>query len=372
MPNGRTGTHGLEAELARQRERMAGRSPPYERALALLPDVLTGPSGRYLAAAWEHRTFHAFWDRPLLLLASLRYDALLDGADHPLWAGFAAPQPRAEDVTEEALEAALESGRERLFDALANRGVQTNDTSRAVAWLWPAHLAGLSHGARPVALVDVGASAGLNLVADALPNIWTTDAGQQVPIVEGIATLARLGLDPVPLDVSSDDAADWLRACIWPGEPERLARLEAAIAAFRTARTRPDAPVLVPVAATAVPARLDALSAAERRAVVLAYQTIMRDYLSPADRAEYEQGMRDWLGSHLPGQALWVELEIAGEDAAPDQPAAIVAHVRAGGGEVRNLELAGCGYHPRTIWPRPAAVAELSALLAHEPAAVQP
>lgn len=372
MPNGRTGTDGLDAELARQRERVAGRSPAYERALGILPVVLAGPSGRYLAAAWEHRRFHAWWDRPLLLLAALRYDALLEGPEHPLWAGFAAAVPRADAVTEEALEAALESGRERLFDALAHRGVQTNETSRAVAWLWPAHVAGLSHGTRPVALVDVGASAGLNLVADELPNVWTDDSGEPIPVAEGVATLARLGLDPAPLDVSDGDAADWLRACVWPGEPERLERLDAGIAAFRAARTRPDGPVLVPVAATAVPARLDSLSAAERRAVVLAYQTVMRDYLSPADRAEYAEGMRDWLASHPPGQAVWVELESAEEEAGPDHPASIVAHVRGGDGRVRDLELARCGYHPRKLWPRREAVAELAALLAGEPAAAVP
>jgi hypothetical protein len=371
MANGRTGVDGLDAELARQRERVADRSAPYERALALLPEALAGPAGRYLAAAWGHRTFHAWWDRPLLLLASMRFDALLDGEDHPLWQGFAAPSPRAEAVTLEALEATLESGRERLLDALAHRGVQTNDTSRAVAWLWPAHLAGLAHRARPVALVDVGASAGLNLVADELPPLWTDDSGARVPIVEGIHAVARVGLDPAPLDPSDPDAAAWLRACIWPGEPDRLARLDLAIATFRAARTRPDGPVLVPVASAAVPARLDALSAAERSAFVLAYQTIVRDYMPPAERAEYERGMRDWLASHAPGQALWVELESAEEGAGPDHPASIVAHVRAGHG-VRDLELARCGYHPTKLRPREGAAAELSALLAPEAAAVQP
>ena len=57
--------------------------------------------------------------------------------------------------------------------------MKTNETSRALAWLWPASLAG---GGRRIALADVGASAGLNLVADALPNPWTTEDGSPLEV----------------------------------------------------------------------------------------------------------------------------------------------------------------------------------------------
>ncbi len=363
MANGRKGTDGLADELARQRATVAGRSPPYERALALLPGVLAGAPGRRLASAWADRSFLPWWDRPLLLLAALRFDALREGPPHPLFEGFAAPAPRAEAVTAAALAAALDGGRERAFDALVHRRLQTNETSRAVAWLWPARLAGLSNGARAVALADVGASAGLNLVADLLPPIWTDERGAALEIAQGIRTVARLGLDPAPIDLTRDEDADWLRACVWAGEQERLARLEAAIAAFRAARTRPDGPVLAPVAATAVPARLDVLSAADRGAVVLAYQTVLRDYLAPGERAEYEAGMRNWLASQPPTQALWVELEGA-EEGAGSEPAAIVARVRAVDGKVHDLPLARCGYHPTRVLRDAGGVATLRAVFA--------
>src|SRR5512138_259679 len=151
----RTGLAGMNEDLARQREAVRGRSAPYERALRLLPEVLGGRAGRFVEAAWEHRRFFAWYDRPLLLLAALRNDALADGPGHPLWAAFAAPDADAEAVTAAALAAALDGARERVFDALAQRGVQTNETSRAVAWLWPAALAGTSGRARPLALADV-------------------------------------------------------------------------------------------------------------------------------------------------------------------------------------------------------------------------
>jgi hypothetical protein len=252
----------------------------------------------------------------------------------------------------------------RVFDALAHRNVQTNETSRAVAWLWPAALAGASGGARPIALADVGASAGLNLVADDLPSIWTDDDGAPLEVARRVRTVARLGLDDAPLDAAREEDARWLRACVWPGEAEREERLLLAIEVFRAARIRPDAPVLLPIRATNVPARLDVLSAAESGALVIAYQTVVRDYLAPEERDEYVRGMRAWLATHPPGHAMWIELE--GLEGAGDPPAAIVAHVRGRRGDLESLVLGRCGYHPRRIQRSRQAEAELRELLAPE------
>jgi hypothetical protein len=369
---GRTGTEGLLEDLAWQRERVLERCPPYARALELLPGALDGPAGRFLAAAWQGRTFHAPYGRPLLLLAALRHDALAEGPGHPLHAAFSAEPPDAGAATEDALRAALDGARERLWDAIATRAVSTNETSRAVAWLWPAALAGASSGARPLALADVGASAGLNLVADLLPPIWTDEEGAPLEVVRDPRTVARLGLDPAPLDALKPEDADWLRACVWPGDRDRAERLEAALVAYARARPRPDAPVLAPVSARAVPARLDALSRAEPGALVLAYQTIVRDFLDPAERDEYEGGMREWLAAQPLGRALWVDLEPAA-GGTPDLPASIHAHARAAGGAaVVTLELARCGYHPRRIVRNAAEVAALRELLAHGAAIAAP
>jgi hypothetical protein len=360
---GRTGTAGLAEELGRQRAALARRAPAYARALELLPGVLDGPSGRFLAAAWEHRTFYAWYDRPLLLLAALRHDALAEGAGHPLWSALAATAPNPGAVTVDALERSLAGRRDRIWETLARRGVKTNDPSRAVAWRWPAALAGASGGGRAIALADVGASAGLNLVADALPPSWTDEDGRPLEVADGVHAVARLGLDPEPLDAASEDDVLWLRACVWPGDLRRLELLEAAVAAFRAARTRPDGPVLVPVSAREVPARLDLLSAAETGALVIAYQTVVRDYLAPAEREEYEAGMRGWIGAHPPGRALWTTLEAAAPGGI-DGEAALTAHVRAPGGEVRALVLARCGFHPERIERDPSAVEALRELLA--------
>ena len=365
----RIGIAGLDVDLAREREVVRGRSPPYERALRLLPQVLAGTPGRFVEAAWEHRRFVAWYDRPLLLLAALRDDALREGERHPLFAGLAARSPDPTTVTEAALAEALDGTREAIFDALAHRPVQTNETSRAIAWLWPAALARAGDEARPLALADVGASAGLNLVADALPPVWVASDGEPLELARDVRPVARLGLDAAPLDALRAADARWLRACIWPGERAREERLEAALEAFQAARIRPDAPVILPVTATSVPARLDLLSGAQRGALVLAYQTMLRDYLEPADRAEYEDGMRDWIAAHPPGRALWVELEPAVGELAGAAQGSIVAHVRSPWGEVRDLELARCGMHPLRIDVHRPAAEELRGLLAAETAA---
>lgn len=364
MSDGRTGIVGLLEDLELQRRAVADRCPPYARALELLPPLVEGPIGRALGAAWEHRHFHASYDRPLLLLAALRLDARAEGPGHRLFEAFAVREPRAEAVTPAALTEALDPGRDRVYDAIIRRAVQTNETARAVAWLWPAALAGASGGRRPIALADVGASAGLNLVADALPAPWRFTDGTAVEVAHAVHAVARLGLDADPLDVTRGDDADWLRACVWPGEQDREDRLEAALRAFAAARPRPDGPVLLPILARNVPARLDLLSSTEREALVLAYQTLVRDYLPPDERAEYEGGMREWLATHPAGHALWVELEWS-----PDLPkdalgCRLVAHLRGRSGQVRDLTLASCGYHPRVLAPDPAAVAELVELLA--------
>jgi hypothetical protein len=364
MTAARSGIAGLVEELEQERRSLVGRCPPYARALALLPPLLDGPLGRALSTAWQHRTFHAPYDRPLLLLAAVRADARREGPSHPLSSAFADRDPLPEAVTAEALAAALDPERTGVFDTLVRRGVQTNETRRALAWRWPAALAGASGGARPVALADIGASAGLNLVGDALPAPWRLPDGTPLEVAHDVHAVARLGLDPEPLDVNRPEDADWLRACVWPGDVARLDRLEAALRAFAAARPRPDGPVLLPILARNVPARLDRLSSSEPLALVLAYQSLVRDYLPPEERGEFEEGMREWLGTHPAGLALWVELEPGREPAPPEESCALVAHVRAPSGEVRDLLLATCGPHPEVIRPAWDAVAALRAILA--------
>jgi hypothetical protein len=69
--------------------------------------------------------------------------------------------------------------------------------------------------------------------------------------------VARIGVDLDPVDVTDADDARWLHACLWPGQPERAARLEAEMALAATAPPlllRGDAVEVMPGAFARVPA----------------------------------------------------------------------------------------------------------------------
>ena len=131
------------------------------------------------------------------------------------------------------------------------RSTQTNEPARC-AVLLPV-LAGLR---QPLALIEVGASAGLCL----LPDHYGFDYGQGL-IVPKSATACfpvfncsaigttplpaalpevvwRAGLDLHPLDVSDPSQAAWLQTLVWPEQTERLDRLRAAMGVAVAIRPR--------------------------------------------------------------------------------------------------------------------------------------
>jgi hypothetical protein len=403
----RRGIDGFLDDLTKQRALMGDDSPVYLRALTALRVVLEGPSGdstvlSHLQRCWRTRSFHAYYERPLLLLAALRHEALVEGKRHPLFDAFGSDEPDLEVVTRERLIAAFSPERLSFWLSLATRRVQTNEVTRGVVWRWPAYLAGCDGGKRPLALADIGAAAGLNLISDRLDTTWTDAAGKPLAVAKGVDCRARVGFDPHPLDVRFDEDLLWLRACIWPGQTERIARFDAAALAMRGAYTDDaSAPVMQSLHAGLVPARLEAMSRKLAPEVfILAYQSFVRGYIEPDRSEHYVRGMQAWLASMPPGRAAWVELEIAGDKNMAD-PAALVVHARVSaaeaaeaaqkrvgagagagagvggvggvgesGGDVRSFRMARCGYHPRSVTPEPAVVRVLERVLALSPAPV--
>lgn len=362
----RRGLEGFGAEIDGIVAELGPRVPSYVAVLRRLAELL-GRDDRGGAAvrerlegAWAGRVFTSRYERPLLLIAALRFEAQRTGPSHPLWKALAAERPDPAAAGAGAVEEALGDPAARA--SLATRFVQTNETTRAVAWRWPAALAGADRGARRLALVDLGCSAGLNLVADALPPSWRDQDGRPVPAASEVDAALRLGLDRRPLDVRDPETRGWLEACLWAGETERLDRFRAAVAAFDEARTRPHPPRLLGVPALDMPVRL-----AEVRATLhpdtplLAYQTVLREYLAPDERRQYEAELLAWLAAEPPGLAAWIELE-AGASADREAPVAIVAHVAAADGP-RSFPLARCGWHPATLRIDRAAEAALAKLL---------
>jgi hypothetical protein len=126
---------------------------------------------------------------------------------------------------------------------ILDHSTQTNEVARC-ATLLPL-LAGLP---QPLALLEVGTSAGLCLLLDRYrydfggrtvgpvdsPVVLWCEARGATPVPSGLPRVVwRAGLDLNPLDVADPDAMRWLEALVWPGEGDRLARLQAAVAVAR-------------------------------------------------------------------------------------------------------------------------------------------
>jgi hypothetical protein len=134
--------------------------------------------------------------------------------------------------------------------AIAVRRRTTANQTGHYAVLYPA-VAEATHrvGASAVGLIDVGRSAALNLNVDRAGITYSNGpfVGSPVHVSASVVgdrpiparaipeVVARIGVDLDPIDVTDADDARWLRACLWPDEPEPAARLEAEIALAATA-----------------------------------------------------------------------------------------------------------------------------------------
>ena len=360
------GSEGVQRDLQRQIKLLGTRVPAYGRLLRCILERISGPARDTafhdrLESAWRGRSFEAYYSRPLLLLASIRADVLADGPAHPLWAAIGEGDSNPAAVTPEAVMDALSERRLGVWMSLRTRFVQTNEVSRAITWRLPAALAGASHGARPVTLVDVGASAGLNLIADRLDLSWVDQHRRPVPAARLVDAQVRLGIDRSPLDVADPREAAWLRACVWPGEDVRLSRLEAAIEAFRAALE--PRPRLERANIASLRRILGELGEPQDGGLMIVYQSLVGGYLSPEERRDHETTMRSVIGSGPPGRILWAELEMHGEPDGRPEPARLRVYASPTDGAVEAFDLAYTGYHPERLVLDASAVDALSSIV---------
>ena len=219
---------------------------------------------------------------PNLLLAAV-HDVVLAGDHDPEvealsgWYGSATPHPRpvgrgGDDPWPHFRSAALEHP--AVADNLRSHSTQTNEVGRC-APLLPALTDTVSEfGAESLGLVEVGASAGLNLLMDSYGYCYTrgrvepgtgdaldldeSDRGARwvspdrsliltcalrgpvdPPVPESVLVIShRVGLDLHPVDPGERDQARWLVACQWPDQPERVHRARTAIALSHGRRPR--------------------------------------------------------------------------------------------------------------------------------------
>lgn len=210
---------------------------------------------------------------------------------------------------------------------------QTNETGRAAAIMAALLLLADDFGL-PFELVELGASAGLNLNMDRfgyrlgdmiagdpaapvqLAPVWHGDS----PPAARVEVVARRGVDQAPIIVSDPAERERLIAYCWADQPDRMARLEAALALadrFPPPLARGDAADFAE-AALAEPQ-------AEGVARVV-YHTIFWTYLPPDKQARIEAA-----------------LARAGAVATRDRPLAWARYELTGEGGVAGLWL--------TVWP---------------------
>jgi len=182
-------------------------------------------------------------DALALRLAGALHFAVLSGRDAALAAAYPAQAPswRMEDVWPIA-RAFLEHERGWVADFIRS-APQTNETRRSITLL-AGFLTFANDWRGPIDMLEIGASAGLNLYWDRFayrtafwqwggdsPVVIDTDwNGLAPPIDAPIHVRNRAACDLNPLDISDPAQRLQLRSYVWPDQPDRLARFDGAVA----------------------------------------------------------------------------------------------------------------------------------------------
>ena len=207
---------------------------------------------------------------------------------------------------------------------MRERSTQTNEPRRCAAIL-PL----LAQVDGPIALLEVGASAGLCLYPDRYSYSYD---GRRVDPAEGPSTVLlecqttgsppipssmpeivwRAGLDLNPLDPAEPGDALWLETLIWPEQTDRLERVRAAMTVVRA-----DPPRIVRGdAVDALPA-LVAEAPAQARLVIVTSASIV--YLMPEPRQRFIEYVRSldatWISNEGAGIVPRAAAALAGRDA---------------------------------------------------------
>jgi hypothetical protein len=188
---------------------------------------------------------------PNLFLAAVHF-LLLQGVKHELrqFYGTCVANPRPAADAWPAFRSFCLTHREQIIPLLHQGRVQTNEVRRC-SYLFPAFsLVQRTEPDRPLAIIEIGTSAGLNLNWDryaydygaqgrfgsdsssvVIHSDWRGRGWQSSTAVPQV--IHRVGIDLHPVDVNDRHQALWLQSLLWPDQPERFALQRAAIEEFR-------------------------------------------------------------------------------------------------------------------------------------------
>jgi hypothetical protein len=201
------------------------------------------------------------------------------------------------------------------------RSTQTNEAARC-ATLLPA----LMQLPQPLALLEVGASAGLCLLPDryaydfdghhlrpaniTAPPRFVCHLDGATPLPQHLPQIVwRAGLDLNPVDLHDDDQCAWLEALVWPGQEQRLNHLRAALAVARH-----DPPRVLRGNVLHDPASLAA--EAPRNATLVVFHTAVLGYVgTQAQRDAFARSVGDldavWISNEAPGMFPDIAAQLA-------------------------------------------------------------
>ncbi|QWH18139.1 DUF2332 domain-containing protein [Bacillus mycoides] len=178
---------------------------------------------------------------PNLLLGAVHY-LLLKGKDHHLKTYYSSLVENAKTNLDKAFEQFKDfcnEYREEIITLLQTKLVQTNEVRRC-AYLYPSFCYIFNKVNKPLALIEIGTSAGLQLFWDQYRYSYGTEEvfgntqsnvylqsvikGKKKPsfLKQSPPVVERIGLDLHVNDLNDEEGYLWLRALIWPEHKERL------------------------------------------------------------------------------------------------------------------------------------------------------
>lgn len=315
----------------------ASSAPLYQRLITTTADLLCEqPEDKISEWLGQFTTTRSDLEVSLLFLAAMHREVLLGSPGTELLREYYPSAGGVKSASDKDLpEIFLEAVRKRMdyiSDFIKTANVQTNETGRGVFWLLPASCTGW----KDIHLVELGASAGLNLVADerrysfvdnekvelsigkAKSPQFLIQSTSNIPTVLNEALLAipnilsRRGCDMFPFCLDTDLDRTTMTSYVFADQVHRIERLKEGIAAYEGVQSVTPIAISTANLPDDLPSFLGAVTTATESAPVLIYNTCITGYLRGQGR-ELRLHIEAWAESRqMP--VLWVQLESLRDD----------------------------------------------------------
>lgn len=259
--------------------------------------------------------------KPDLFLAAVHY-LLHEEPGHPAAQFYPSlvPEPDRSHDPAPAVLGFCHERRPQIEKIVSTSYVQTNEVRRCT-FLLPALHTAAAITDQSLALIEVGASAGLNLLFDRYRYRYVAADGRQDIIgepcspllldcelrgpgrppldVPAIAPTWRMGIDLRPLNPAAPTDQKWLRALVWPDHTDRMRRLDAAL----TLAAQHPVTIQEGLADVLLP---DVVQSAPQDSTVVVYHSAVLAHMTVAARQQFTDTL---LHSSQHRPVLWIQAE---------------------------------------------------------------